>query len=319
MKNKLIIVIAIALVAIIPVFAAAQEAPSSGGSTSSLVEPSESPTADGSDSSLNGTPTPTPEAGDSGSSLNSSTNPPSSGGSGSTVNSAPSSAPSSGGSSSTLGSPAPTNPPTNPGNDGDNDDDSTGGSSNLGGSRRSGGVFASINSCPLISSYLKMGAANDPVQVSRLQAFLKNNEGLNVDVNGIFDLKTLNAVKAFQAKYQPTILGPWGSKNATGYVYITTTKKINELACAEPLVLNASELAIINSFRNRQTQTAAVGNLVIPKSSEPSEVEVTVPGEGNTVVILGGNSTSTNTANVSDVGIFTRFWQFIKNLFSRIF
>ena len=90
------------------------------------------------------------------------------------------------------------------------------------------------NFCPAhITSYMRKGANNDPVEVSKLQSFLVDQEGFTgVQVNGVFDTATDVAVRAFQEKHSGIILGPWAIQKGTGYVYRTTTKRINDLYCA---------------------------------------------------------------------------------------
>ncbi len=73
--------------------------------------------------------------------------------------------------------------------------------------------------------------ANDPANVARLQAFLNIYEGNNLSINGVFDQDTFNAVSAFQLKYKDEILTPWGISAPTGYVYIRTLGKINQMLC----------------------------------------------------------------------------------------
>ncbi len=165
-----------------------------------------------------------------------------------------------------------------------------------------------IGTCPLITDYLKLGGENNPSQVTKLQAFLKNVEKLNVDVTGIFDAKTENAVKAFQEKYAASILGPWSASQASGFVYITTTKKLNELACASQFTLSAEESAIINSFKNRrdgETSAQVTGS-----------AEVTAPTTGTLEVGTTGTDTDNeNVAAVGEASILSRFWNYIKDLF----
>ena len=90
------------------------------------------------------------------------------------------------------------------------------------------------NFCPAhITKYMRKGAANDPVEVSKLQSFLLEQEGFtSVQVNGVFDDTTDAAIRAFQEKHSGIILGPWAIQKGTGYVYRTTTKRINDLYCA---------------------------------------------------------------------------------------
>lgn len=90
------------------------------------------------------------------------------------------------------------------------------------------------NFCPAhITSYMRKGVNNDPVEVSKLQSFLVDQEGFtNVQVTGVFDNATDAAVRAFQEKHSGIVLGPWAIQKGTGYVYRTTTKRINDLYCA---------------------------------------------------------------------------------------
>ena len=87
--------------------------------------------------------------------------------------------------------------------------------------------------CPAhITRYMRKGANNDPVEVSKLQSFLVEQEGnTSVQVNGVFDDMTDVAVRQFQEKHSGLILSPWAIQKGTGYVYRTTTKRINDLYC----------------------------------------------------------------------------------------
>lgn len=77
-----------------------------------------------------------------------------------------------------------------------------------------------------------MGQYNDVYEVIRLQSFLKYFEGADyVTVNGVFDQATEQAVSAFQLKYQSEVLTPWGISEPTGYAYIRTIGKINQIIC----------------------------------------------------------------------------------------
>jgi hypothetical protein len=182
------------------------------------------------------------------------------------------------------------------------------------GSMISGGNAS--NSCTFLMSYMKLGWKNDPTEVSKLQAYLKNNEKLNVDVNGTYDTKTFEAVKAFQAKYLEITMGPWGVSTPSGMVYITTLKKINQLACNSPLVLSAEELATINAYKNSPSSVSANGAIGMTgssASSAPTATQVAITGSvtGNPIDL----TPSANTAAVVNTSIWARFWNFIKNLF----
>lgn len=265
-------------------------APASGNVDSSAAS---APVSGGSSSSADVAPA-------SGSSDSSAASVPSTGG-------AVSSAGSSSGSSSSGGSPVITG--------GSSGSTSSSGSS-IGGGSIVVGISASTSTCPLISSYMKMGIVNNSADVAKLQGFLKNNQGLNVAVTGIFDTKTEAAVEAFQKKYLSDILGPWGATKATGAVYITTLKKINQLACAQPLSLSAAEISIINAYKakvaNTQVSAPATNTdaVTAPVTSPTGPVGPTMD---NTVG--SGADQSANTAAVGNTSILGKFWNFLKNLF----
>ncbi len=98
------------------------------------------------------------------------------------------------------------------------------------------GDFTVADFCPFLTSYMKMGAENDPLQVIRLQAYLKTFEKFDyVTVNGVFDAATFQAVSEYQIRYQKDILEPWGLTQPTGYVYKLTLAKINQTICGTPM------------------------------------------------------------------------------------
>ena len=89
---------------------------------------------------------------------------------------------------------------------------------------------------PLLHSYLRFGIKNDSSEVQKLQGFLNANLGTTL-TSGVFDANTTAAVKRFQLKYWDEVLKPWVSRGlssdhtATGYVFKTTLRKINNLYC----------------------------------------------------------------------------------------
>ncbi len=119
---------------------------------------------------------------------------------------------------------------------------SVGGGSVLGtstGPTTGGSVLGtSTSSCtPLLSSYVGVGKKNNIDDIKKLQNFLNSNLGLTLEVNGNFGQSTLDAVNAFQLKYSDEVLKPWvafglpSDHTPTGYVYKTTSYKINKLVC----------------------------------------------------------------------------------------
>jgi hypothetical protein len=247
-----------------------------------------------------------PSTGDSVSSAGSSA--PSAPSTGDSVSSAGSSAPSAPSTGDSVSSAGPASTPTTPpaivyGG---------GGGSFYGGSGSSGGslpiVLASATtSCPLLSSYLRLGANNDGAEVAKLQIFLKNSQKLDVNITGVFDQKTDTAVRAFQVKYLSDTMGPWGATQSSGYVYITTSKKINEIACNTPLTLNPADLAIINAYKNNLN-----GGTVTSTTTGTLNASTTPLGPQ---VGVNANNGGANTASLVNASIFQRLWNFIKSLF----
>jgi uncharacterized membrane protein YtjA (UPF0391 family) len=105
-------------------------------------------------------------------------------------------------------------------------------------------------SCVYLKEYLRYGQPNNPVEVMKLQSFLKSFEGFsNLAVSGFFDLETDAAVRAFQDKYAAEVLAPWNLPGNTGYVYYTTQKKINEIYCQRAFPLNDMQISEIEAYK----------------------------------------------------------------------
>jgi len=113
-----------------------------------------------------------------------------------------------------------------------------------------------------IHSFMRYGTVNSHSEVMRLQSFLNTFESANIDVTGVFDTATEAAVRDFQQKYADEILAPWGISHNSGFVYLTTRKKINELYCnnskAFPMTQKQqSEIAVYRTQRTTPKQTPA--------------------------------------------------------------
>lgn len=109
---------------------------------------------------------------------------------------------------------------------------------------------------------LRIDFDNDRVQVLKLQSFLKTFEGYDyVSLSGTFDESTLRAVESFQSRYAEDVLEPWGyqADEPTGYVYITTKKKINEIYCDEQFLLSQNQQAEIRNYRQKLNDWRAQG------------------------------------------------------------
>lgn len=99
-------------------------------------------------------------------------------------------------------------------------------------------AVGSASACGIyLDKYIKYGAANDPDQVRKLQAFLNGELNLGLPVTGIYDVATMAAVNLFQMKHAPEVLRPWvayglpSEQTPTGYVYKTTLRHINFHNC----------------------------------------------------------------------------------------
>ncbi len=109
----------------------------------------------------------------------------------------------------------------------------------------------SLTECDYLKSYLRMGYNNDAGEVVKLQTFLRDFEGFNsLNITGVFDQDTFDAVSAFQVKYADEVLVPWGVDAPTGFVYLTTQKKINEIKCGKNFPLNENQLSEIEEVRD---------------------------------------------------------------------
>src|SRR3989344_3515928 len=147
----------------------------------------------------------------------------------------------------TVGGGSGTFPPASPvvvaiGNDG-------GGSVSAGNSA-SGATVVTAQECNYLLEYIRFGFQNNPTEVRKLQAFLRDFEGFqNLQVTGFYDSITFEAVKAFQMRYSKDVLEPWGLLEPTGYVYITTKKKINEIYCSKQFPLTDAQVNEVENSR----------------------------------------------------------------------
>src|SRR3989338_704439 len=159
-----------------------------------------------------------------------------------------------------------------------------GGSPSGSGSPSDGQVLGTSTSCDAyLTAFIRSGRANDPEQVRRLQTVLRDFEGAQVAVNGVYDGATLVAVHAFQSKYAADILAPWAINQSTGYVYLTTRKKINEIYCrnTKQFPLSAAELGVI--LHTLQSEVGAQPSSTLgtpaPSSAGSGRVQSSASGE----------------------------------------
>jgi len=198
----------------------------------------------------------------------------------------------------------------------DNDEtDSTGGGGNNGGGNSGGqggssegSVLGNASCDKYLTAFIKFGQNNDTEQVKRLQYVLKNFEGAGIEENGTYDQATLSAVHSFQTKYWDTILAPWNIKQSTGFVYLTTRKKVNEIYCKNLVAfpLSADENAVIE--KTKVTPVKVISKATAP---DPKPVEKAVKPK-----IEGASKATTSE---SEAGATRSGWGAVGDFFRRIF
>jgi hypothetical protein len=101
-----------------------------------------------------------------------------------------------------------------------------------------GEVLVDSNICaPYLTTYIKLGQKNDAAEVKKLQTFLNEIVDAKLPITGFYGPRSYAAVKELQLKASDEILKPWlpyglpNDKTATGYVYKTTRRYINNLKC----------------------------------------------------------------------------------------
>ncbi len=168
---------------------------------------------------------------------------------------------------------------TGGGGGGNNDDNGSSGGGGGGRRRRPPAVVtplaptviaaAPVPHCPIyLTKFIRLGRANDPLEVLKLQYFLRDRQGFaNVLLSGVYDLTTYEAVKVFQVRYGKDILKPWGIDYPTGYVYITTTLAINNLYCERD---PATTLDLRHRFTPSGVESAATATSTPPAGGSTS-------------------------------------------------
>ena len=133
---------------------------------------------------------------------------------------------------------------------------SGGGGGGIGGHRRDisnllapQGEILGATSCLYLIDYVKIDWKNDPIEVLKVQSFLNVFEDESLSLTGIYNQATFDAVARFQTKYASDILTPWGDNVTTGFVYILTKKKINEIYCNTLYPISQADQNEIDSFR----------------------------------------------------------------------
>ena len=132
-------------------------------------------------------------------------------------------------------------------------------------------VGAPVPCTEYLTSYIKLGAANNSDDVRKLEMFLNTFEGFNLSVDGSYDQQDFEAVRVFQDRYFDDILAPWGHTKTTGYVFYTTRKKINEIYCKSVFPLTSEQQNEVDEFRAFLEQ--------FQQGGIPGEVDTSVIGQ----------------------------------------
>jgi hypothetical protein len=169
--------------------------------------------------------------------------------------------------------------------------------------------------CPYLTSYITSSSTNDYVDIIKLQTFLKIfGNSPSLAITGAFDQATLNAVKTFQTLYTPDVLIPWGSTaHATGQVYVTTLRKINEIACNETLPLTVADMTIIQDYHNALAAENTISTTTSAGSTIPLVGELNPATSSNP----SNNSALMANTNVTTSGLST-FGHFLGGIFEAI-
>ncbi len=156
------------------------------------------------------------------------------------------------------------------------------------------GAETGPTSCVYLNDYLRRDWTNNPVEVLKLQLFLKNLEGhSDLQATGVFDDATFAAVSSFQDKYFDDILAPWGHTAPTGFVYILTKKKVNEIFCQTAFPVSPLQAKEISDFKAFVNSLKANG-ITIPSTTTDTNTpvfnpETDMPADG----VVGSAATST--------------------------
>ena len=144
------------------------------------------------------------------------------------------------------------------------------------------GTETTISCGPYLLKFIKWGINNDPEEVKKLQAFLNEYLNLDLPLSGIYDQATYEAVKQFQLLLKDEVLTPWvnigclpSNTTPTGYVYLTTTRAINNIVCPE-LHLPMPNLSSIQCVGGNIIGLGESGT-VLGESTTTPETEITAP------------------------------------------
>jgi hypothetical protein len=110
---------------------------------------------------------------------------------------------------------------------------------------------------------IRLGAKNDPAQVTLLEEYLNTYEHAGLPVTGIYSPQDEAAVVAWQEKYPATILTPWHITKGTGYVYTTSLQEFRNLFLAQcqtgSAAVSSATQSTVPSVSDRDLQSGMSG------------------------------------------------------------
>lgn len=191
---------------------------------------------------------------------------------------------------------------------------SSGGSSGGGGGGGGGGgtVLGTTTAAACeqyISTFMRRGQVNDTEQVKRVQGILKMFEGADVEETGEYDEKSEAAIKAFQLKYADEVLTPWAIQAPTGYVFLTTRKKLNEVYCKNTLTFPLTE------EEQGHIDLVKKASMKVPTAAKPAAAAATKP---KPTEVEKATSTPTSSEETSTPVKSNRIKDFFRRLFDRL-
>ncbi|MFA5888968.1 MAG: putative Ig domain-containing protein, partial [Candidatus Paceibacterota bacterium] len=168
------------------------------------------------------------------------------------------------------------------------------------------------SSCYYLYDYLRKDFNNNPVEVRKLQVFLRDLEGFSsVQITGVYDDQTIVALDAFQARYAGDILTPWGHTAPTSYTYILTKKKVNEIYCRMAFPVTAQQQTEIDTYRNFLLGLQSAGITLPTPGITPTATTTPFTPLISPTNEVGVASTTENTTlagvSTTTVGIASRF------------
>ena len=166
-------------------------------------------------------------------------------------------------------------------------------------------VGGGVISCNYLLDYLRKDFNNNPIEVRKLQVFLRDLEGFtNIQITGVYDDQTIEALNAFQDRYKDDILTPWGHTAPTSYTYILTKKKVNEIYCQRAFPVTPQQQEEIDSYRAFLLGLQSAG-VILPTTPTIPTTPITPTVPTTPIPPIGQVGMSTTTGETTLAGVST--------------